>query len=77
LVQDEIRKGCSPNVAAQRVAMFHPNEARASVAKREAEAGDFLQRVDAYRAEHKCDRTVAMEVIRKRHPDAFNRFQNA
>jgi len=34
-----------------------------------------MELVDAYRAEHGCDHTVAMSEIRKRHPDAFDRLQ--
>jgi hypothetical protein len=75
LVQDEIRKGCSCEVAAQRVAMSHPDAARASIAKARDEVADFMERVDAYQAELGCARTVAMSEIRKRYPDAFERLQ--
>jgi hypothetical protein len=75
LVQGEIRKGCSPVVAAQRVAMSHPDAARASMAKAKDEAADFMKRVDTYQAEQGCARTMAMSEIRKRYPDAFDRLR--
>jgi hypothetical protein len=70
LVQAEISKGCSPVVAAQRVAMLYPDAARASMAKARHDVADFME------AEHNCPRTVAMSEIRKRYPDAFERLQN-
>jgi hypothetical protein len=76
LVQIEMRKGCSSVVAAQRVAMLHPDAARASIAKARHEVVDFMERVNAYHAEHGCERTAAMSEIRKRYPDAFDRLQD-
>jgi leucyl aminopeptidase (aminopeptidase T) len=63
-------------VAAQRVAMLHPDAARASIAKAKDEVADFIERVSAYQAEQACTRTVAMSEIRKRNPEAFDRLQN-
>jgi hypothetical protein len=75
LVQAEISRGCSPVVAAQRVAILNPDAARVSIAKARDEAADFMERVGSYHVEHGCARTVAMSEIRKRYPDAFERLQ--
>jgi hypothetical protein len=73
----EINKGCSPVVAAQRVAVLYPGLAQERFAKSADDVADFMELVDAYRAEHGCDTTVAMSAMRKRYPDAFDRLQRA
>jgi hypothetical protein len=56
--------------------MLYPHAARPPIAKGRDNVADFMERVDAYQAEHGCDRTVAMSAIRKRFPGEFDRFQN-
>ena len=46
LVDAEIRKGCSPEVAAQRVTYSHPHLAQQSIAKSATRVSEFMTAVD-------------------------------
>ena len=72
-----MRKGCSPNVAAQRVAMLHPSAPNTLLAKREDAAADFMECVDTIMKRDKLEsRTEAMSRARRENPQAFAWFQN-
>jgi hypothetical protein len=74
LVEEEIRKGCSPAVALQRVAAHHPEFAKAAQTAPKSVA-DFMAAVDAVMAEQELSRTEAMTAVRKAAPELYANFQ--
>jgi hypothetical protein len=76
LVQQEIRKGCSADVAAQRVSYAHPDLARQTMAKAAASPVEFMAKVDETMQASGCSRTTAMQQVRKQQPELFRKFQN-
>src|SRR5215212_1516165 len=66
LVEKEIRKGCAPNVAAQRVALQHPAVATEIGKGVSVAMTDFALAVDRTVIEKKLSRTAAMSEVRKR-----------
>jgi hypothetical protein len=77
LVQAEVAKGCSENVAKQRVAYSHPHLARESIAK--SEGGDvvaFMNAVTEIQKRDDCSRVEALRKARVEHPHKFGRYQN-
>lgn len=77
MVQQEIRKGCSANVARQRVSYAHPALARhQTIAKAAASPAEFMGRVDQVMQARDCSRTAAMQTVRKQFPELFRKFQN-
>jgi regulator of RNase E activity RraB len=76
MVRAEIRKGCSPNVAAQRVSYAHPDLARQTLAKAAASPVEFMAKVDEAMQANGCSRTAAMQQVRKQFPSLFAKFQN-
>jgi len=78
LVETEIAKGCSPIVAAQRVATLYPDIAARGddIAKANDAVGRFLAKCNEVMQARGCSRTEAMQVVRRAHPREFSRFQN-
>jgi hypothetical protein len=78
LVAAEIRKGCSPVVAAQRVATLYPAAARENIVKSAASpsVAEFMARVDEIKKDRGLSRTAAMSAARCEHPDLYERFEN-
>lgn len=76
LVQDEIARGCPPNIAGQRVILKHgtrPDAAR--IQKSQGNAADFMHEVDRTMLAKRCTRQSAMQEVRKCHPDLYSQFQ--
>lgn len=79
-------RGVSRATSAEQWRKLHPAEFEAlnrvgpstpaPVAKRSASV-DFMKLVDDVRRERDCDRTTAMEIARRVHKDAFEKFQAA
>jgi hypothetical protein len=76
LVDAEIRKGCSPVVAAQRVTYAYPNLAQETLAKSDSGAAHFMRAVDRVMKRDNCGRVEALQKARRENPGAFARFQN-
>jgi hypothetical protein len=76
LVDAEIKKGCSPTVAAQRVGYAFPDLAKSSIAKSKSNVVEFVKCVDQIQARDDCSRTEALSKARLEHPTAFAKFQN-
>jgi hypothetical protein len=78
LVEAEVRKGCSPTVASQRIAYAFPQaarESRESIAK-SARVSEFMSAVDEIKKREGVSRVEAMARARRENPEAFERFQN-
>jgi hypothetical protein len=79
LIADEIRKGCSPLVARQKINYAYPALARASResrAKSESGVAEFMACVSEINKRDGCSRTAAMMRARRENPAEFSRFQN-
>jgi hypothetical protein len=77
-VADQMAKGCSRELAEQRVMYAYGNTLpRSNVVKG---AGDtlvtnFMAKCDQVMLDEGCDRTTAMQIVRKRHQGWFDAFQ--
>jgi hypothetical protein len=76
-IADQVAKGHSLTVAKQIVQYHYGNTLPRSIAKG---AGDtlvtrFMAKCDQVMVEEGCDRTTAMQIVRKRHEGLFDAFQ--
>lgn len=75
LVTVEIRKGCSPTVAAQRVALLYPRAAQSTINKSDRAEAEFMRSVAKIADREGISDIEAMRAARTVHPEEFRRFQ--
>lgn len=68
LVEAEIAKGCSVDVAVQRVAYAYPELARQTIAKAQNSPAEFMAKVDLEIQRTGCSRLEGMSRVRKSNP---------
>ena len=78
LVASEMRKGCTEEIAGQRVLQqygSHALRSRVDFSKGESIVTRFMTRVDEVMVRDWCDRTSAMETVRKEEPVLFSALE--